>query len=110
MTVLLVDDDEDGVVLLQMILRRRGIASVVALSVAEGRRRLADTASLSAVVTDLHLGDGDGWSLLESASAVPKRIVLTGRSMVQAPPGVAVLLKPVDVDALVAALDLAEQP
>jgi DNA-binding response OmpR family regulator len=110
MTVLLVDDDEDGVVLLQMILRRRGIASVVALSVAEARRRLADTQSLSAVVTDLHLGDGDGWSLLESAAAVPTRIVLTGRSMVQPPPGVAVLLKPVDVDALVAALDLAEQP
>jgi DNA-binding NtrC family response regulator len=107
MTVLLVDDDEDGVVLLQMILRRRGIASVVALSVAEARRRLADTPSLSAVVTDLHLGDGDGWSLLDSAAAVPTRIVLTGRTMVQARPGVDVLLKPVDVDALVLALEQA---
>jgi DNA-binding NtrC family response regulator len=107
MTVLLVDDDEDGVVLLQMILRRRGIASVVALSVAEARRRLADTPSLSAVVTDLHLGDGDGWSLLQSASAVPTRIVLTGRTMVEAPAGVAVLLKPVDVDALISALEQA---
>lgn len=104
MTVLLVDDDEDGVVLLQMILRRRGIASVIALSVAEARRRLAETPQVSAVVTDLLLDDGDGRDLLATAENIPTRIVLTGRDAVEAPAGIAVLHKPVDVDALLAAL------
>ena len=44
--------------LLQMILRRRGIASVIALSVAQARRRLAEAPQVSAVVTDLLLDDG----------------------------------------------------
>jgi ActR/RegA family two-component response regulator len=105
---LLVDDDEDGVVLLQMLLKRRGIASVIALSCQEAKAKISTT-PLSAVVTDLHLGDGDGWTLLPLARPlVPTFVVLTGQGSVAAPPGVCVLQKPVDVERLLAALRGAE--
>ena len=109
MAVLVVDDDDDSLALLAMLLERRGFNVVCAASLAEARARLIDT-ELSAVVADVHLGDGNGLTLYDEARALPaprgllRFVVLTGQSTVDVAADVQVLRKPFDLDALVAAL------
>lgn len=106
MTVLLVDDDADALVLLQMVLARRGIPSVLASSVAEARLKLGDDHSgVDVVVTDFELGDGDGMELHALRGPLVKTfVVLTGRTTLSAPADVCVLRKPLDVQQLLAVI------
>jgi DNA-binding response OmpR family regulator len=105
--VLLVDDDADALALLQLLLKRHGIDSVLAGSVEEGRARLS-AGDVDVVVADLELGDGEG---LELHAIAPGRvkgfIVLTGRDAVTAPADVRVLNKPLDLKQLLVAIDAA---
>jgi two-component system response regulator RegA len=109
MSVLIVDDDDDSLVLLRMLLERRGFVVASAASLAEALARLSDT-ELSAIVTDVQLGDGSGLSLYDAARALPpprgalRFIVLTGESSVLVAADVLVLRKPFDINALAAAL------
>lgn len=105
MTVLLIDDDDDALSLLQMMLRRKGIMSHTAHTLGEARDVLAAHDDVDCIVTDLELADGeDGLALWpESHVRVPRFVVLTGRSDVEAPEGCVVLLKPVELNDLLVA-------
>ena len=104
MTTLLVDDDVDALALLQMVLERRGVESVTAASVAEARAVLAQPdCAVDVVVTDFELQDGIGLDLhAQAAPLVRAFVVLTGHTNVDAPPGVKVLRKPLDIPQLLA--------
>lgn len=74
--MLIVDDDDDHAMMLHLSLERLGFQVVSAHSCADARRILEDGA-LSAVVTDLRLGDGSGLEIV--AFAKPRvAIVLSG--------------------------------
>ncbi len=105
MSVLLIDDDDDALSLLQMLLRRMGLVTQTARTLAEARAVLAG-GLIDVIVTDLELADGeDGLTLhRETIDRVARFIVLTGRSEVDAPADVVVLQKPVDVTSLLAAI------
>lgn len=109
MNILLVDDDEDGLALLEMVLTRKGLAVTTASSWHQAREQLT-TKCFDAVITDVDLGDGDGRTL-ESLLADPAIlfVVLSGSVaaadvVAGAAPRSHALLKPVDVDALMAVL------
>ncbi len=63
MNVLLVDDEADIRLLLTSVLRRNGIGSISASSLAEARDALAQ-GSYDAVFLDIHLPDGIGYDLI----------------------------------------------
>jgi len=109
MNILLVDDDEDGLALLEMVLARKGLEVTTASSWHQARERLS-TRRFDAVVTDVDLGDGDGRTL-ESLLDDPRILFVVLSGSVAAADFVAgaaarshALLKPVDVDALMAIL------
>ncbi|MEB3766934.1 sigma-54 dependent transcriptional regulator [Acinetobacter sp. MD2] len=65
--VLLVDDEQDLCLLMQMSLKRMGIASEVAHNVFDAKQKLA-AQSFHACLTDLNLPDADGIKLVEYVS------------------------------------------
>jgi two-component system response regulator PilR (NtrC family) len=79
MNVLVVDDDEDTAVLLSLLLEHEGWRVDAASSVADAHRAL-DRDAYDVLVTDLHLPDGSGMSLLSGPLRYPLRaaIVVTG--------------------------------
>lgn len=79
MNVLVVDDDEDTTALLALALRREGWRVDAVASVAGARRALLEN-RYAVLVTDLHLTDGSGMSLLAEPPPYPLRaaIVVTG--------------------------------
>ena len=68
---ILVVDDDDGIrELVRMILDIEGHRVVCAAGVAEARKRL-ESGRIDLVVTDLHLGDGTGFDLIEHLAETP---------------------------------------
>jgi DNA-binding NtrC family response regulator len=65
-TVLVVDDDASLRLLCRVNLELDGYRVLEAGSLVEGEASLADAAEIDAVLLDLHLGDGDGRTLLAS--------------------------------------------
>lgn len=64
MKILVVDDDVDTTELLAMLLERHGYDVKIASSLLEARASLAQN-QYDVLITDLHLTDGQGTSLLE---------------------------------------------
>lgn len=64
MNVLLVDDDLDTLALLSMMLERQGCRVDVAANLADGNASLVRTV-YDVLISDLHLPDGQGTSLLQ---------------------------------------------
>jgi DNA-binding NtrC family response regulator len=87
---ILVVDDEAGVRRgLEDALRRRGLASVGAASLAEARRLLARE-SFDLLIVDIRLGDGNGQDLLKEVAGRPDPpmvIMMTGHGSVESAVG-----------------------
>ena len=80
--ILLVDDDPEIGRLLSDFLGGEGYEVVVAVSCAEGRRRLA-ACPFGLVLLDLTLPDGDGLSLMHEPprpDAPPEFVIVTGHA------------------------------
>ena len=87
MSILIVDDDEDGAALLTMLLERQGWVVQTAGSVAEGREALR-AAGPSVLIADLHLPDGHGTDLLDDLPAgLRGAILVTGAGRGESPAG-----------------------
>jgi DNA-binding response OmpR family regulator len=115
--VLIVDDDPDAVFLLEQRLRRYGFTTVAARSAAEARQSLIAN-DIDLVLSDIHLQDQSGLDLVRwvRARAEPCQIIIfTGHptvdSAVQALRlgSADYLIKPIQEDALVAALERLEK-
>ncbi|MCC7125591.1 MAG: response regulator [Acidobacteria bacterium] len=110
-SVLVIDDDPGNRELLSRVLTRAGFGVRSAPSAAEGLRSI-DALRPAAIILDLVLPDGHGWSLLEQLNAdaelasIPVVVVSIlddrGRSLEAG--AVDHLVKPVDPDALIACL------
>ena len=89
--ILLIEDDESNRITLSVLLEDEGFVIVEATSVAEARAHLdAPGAAFDLVLTDLHLGDGTGTSLLpEIRSRFPavKVILISGSARPEDLPG-----------------------
>lgn len=77
--VLVVDDDEDTSALLGLLLGRHGWGATFAADLEEARSALGKS-DISALVTDVHLPDGSGLSLLANGRPPTLRaaVVITG--------------------------------
>lgn len=105
--VLVLDDDEDNRSILEAVLSREGFQVTTAASSAEAQAMLAES-PVDALVTDLSLGDGTAFELMDALGAKrPKVAVLvTGfdssedRARAKAVGFDAHLVKPIDLAAL----------
>jgi hypothetical protein len=104
--VLVVDDDRDAADSLALLLERRGFAVERAYGAAQALE-LAHRLELSAVVTDLRLGDGGGADLaraLRARAPAVRLIAVTGSARGELGPDATVfdgvLQKPVELAAL----------
>lgn len=110
-SVLVVDDDHDVLALVRLALERRGFVVRSACDLRSARDALGREA-FDALVTDLHLPDGSGRSLLAEGRPSHLRFaaVMTGAGTRLDPPASrlagfdAHLQKPVDLSLLVGAL------
>ncbi len=110
-TILIVDDDATHCELLSRVLARGGFRVLVAGNAHDGLE-MARTARPDAIVLDLVMPDGDGWSLLETASVdiALSAIPIVVLSIVDDPRrslslgAVEHLLKPAEPDVIVACL------
>lgn len=62
--ILIIDDEHSLLRLSQIIFQRKGYAVEVALSVAEGKRRLASQGPFDAIILDLMMPDENGFDFL----------------------------------------------
>ncbi len=118
MRVLLVEDDEDNRELMSEVLEAAGYQVLSASSGSEGLKALAET-SVDVVVTDVGMPGMGGLEVARAAKEIAPTvpvIVVTGyaeRQDIAEARGRdvdAVLVKPVDPDALAAAVDEVVQP
>jgi DNA-binding response OmpR family regulator len=63
--ILIIDDEHSLLRLSQIIFQRKGYAVEVALSVAEGRRRIAERGPFEAIILDLMMPDENGFDFLK---------------------------------------------
>jgi signal transduction histidine kinase len=95
--ILVVEDRDDVATVVMRQLHAAGYSCLRARTLAEGRARLGGA---DAIVCDVGLPDGSGWSMSECGRPI---LFVTGHTM-EAPPGVAVLHKPFHGDELLEAL------
>lgn len=62
--ILIIDDEHSLLRLSQIIFQRKGYAVDVALSVAEGKRRIAERGPFDAIILDLMMPDENGFDFL----------------------------------------------
>jgi DNA-binding NtrC family response regulator len=114
--VLLIDDEQDVLPEYQEFLEFAGFAAFTSADPAEAYERVLNTPEIGVVVTDLRMAKVDGASLIRNLrAALPAErhvgfIILTGDASTQMVPDIAdvpVFLKPVDTDALIAAIRVA---
>jgi CheY-like chemotaxis protein len=112
--VLIVDDDGDIRSLFEAGLAMRGYVIESAPNGHEALALMASTPLPSVIVADLHMPVMDGWQLLTALAADPRLasipvIVLTAADdpSKRAPRPSTILLKPVSLDALAAAITAA---
>lgn len=102
--VLIVDDEADVRESLRDVVEMVGCSAVMAASAEEGLLLLADDRRLCLVVLDLLLPGMTGTEMLAAMRREPAfskiPVVISTSAPEQAPPGVPVLAKPIDVGAL----------
>jgi CheY-like chemotaxis protein len=102
--VLIVDDEADVRESLRDVVEMVGCSAVMAASAEEGLALLADDGRLCLVVLDLLLPGMTGAEMLEVMRREPTLskmpVVISTSAPEQAPPGVPVLAKPIDIGAL----------
>jgi len=107
-TILLVEDDADVRDALAVFLRDGGLDVCAATHGLDGLRKLQEHEPPAAIVVDLMMPIMDGWDFLEKVPEGIPIVVLSGTGDAERtrahPDVVAVLPKPVRVDALLGAL------
>lgn len=101
MRILLVDDHEDSRELLEMWLGDAGHHVLTAGTLAEARPHLKEP--IDALLSDIHLPDGDGTALaaeVRAAHPKAKTIALTGDARAKSEAFDVILTKPVDLGTL----------
>lgn len=110
MRMLVVDDEEDNAELLALLLEREGWDVVCASTFEEAKRELAQ-GNYAALLTDVHLSDGNGLCLLDDGrpSGLRVAIVTTGSAAPMETEGTleyfdAVMSKPIRTQELIEVL------
>ncbi|MFO0120542.1 MAG: response regulator, partial [Burkholderiales bacterium] len=82
--VLIVDDETKSAQALSALVQEQGYSTAVASSLREARQQLM-LMPAQAVILDLHLPDGNGFSLLEDAALVAgaEIILVTGHASIE---------------------------
>ena len=106
-TILIIDDNRDGVDALAILLRSSGYAVVATYTVREALDALDEHSNVRVVVSDIRMPDLDGFDFLRVVRQrfpAMKVILMTGYPVTEmdvVPHGATILQKPFESDALV---------